>query len=453
MSPSVIAFLILVAAFLLGSVTPINAGLLALVAAFGVGFLLAGLEVDQVVGLFPADLFFILVGATLLFSIVRVTGTIDLLAAWAERLSGGRRILVPILMFVLTAGLATAGAFTPAAVAIVAPVALALGKRFGISTLAMGLVIVQGANAGAFSPVNPFGVVASKMLDAAGASDDTLKLYVYCFAFNAVLATVAHTLVQWWVTRHRRRGRFIPIATGGHTATGDRPADIAARPAGGSGVATMTTAQSVTTAEPLTEVEITPMRLLTLGGVASLLVLTLGFNMDVGVAALTISLVLIAVRPGIQKPALDGLPWTAVLLVTGIVTYVGLLEKMGAIADLKASIAEVGNGSVAALVTSYVVGLVSAFASTTGTLGAIIPVVTPLAVDPMLTPIGVITAIAIASSVVDVSPMSTSGALLMTSAPPGEEKPFFRMLLLWAIAMIVVVPLIAWFVFVQLGIG
>jgi Na+/H+ antiporter NhaD/arsenite permease-like protein len=184
-----------------------------------------------------------------------------------------------------------------------------------------------------------------------------------------------------------------------------------------------------------------------------LLVLTLGFNMDVGVAALTISLVLIAVRPGIQKPALDGLPWTAVLLVTGIVTYVGLLEKMGAIADLKASIAEVGNGSVAALVTSYVVGLVSAFASTTGTLGAIIPVVTPLAVDPMLTPIGVITAIAIASSVVDVSPMSTSGALLMTSAPPGEEKPFFRMLLLWAIAMIVVVPLIAWFVFVQLGIG
>jgi Na+/H+ antiporter NhaD/arsenite permease-like protein len=454
MSPSVIAFLILVAVFLLGSVTPINAGLLALVAAFGVGFFLADLEVDQVAGLFPADLFFVLVGATLLFSTVRVTGTIDLLAAWAERLSGGRRILVPILMFVLTAGLATAGAFTPAAVAIVAPVALALGQRFGISTLAMGLVIVQGANAGAFSPVNPFGVVTNKMLDAARASDDTLKLYVYCFAFNAVLATVAYALVQWWATRHRRRGSSIPVATGESTAIGDRPADIAGTSAGGgSAVATMTTAQSVTTAEPLTEVEITPMRLLTLGGVASLLVLTLGFNMDVGVAALTISLVLIAVRPGIQKPALEGLPWTAVLLVTGIVTYVGLLEKMGAIADLKATIAEVGNGSVAALVTSYVVGLVSAFASTTGTLGAITPVVTPLAVDPMLTPIGVITAIAIASSVVDVSPMSTSGALLMASARPGEEKPFFRMLLLWAIAMIVVVPLIAWFVFVQLGIG
>ena len=30
---------------------------------------------------------------------------------------------------------------------------------------------------------------------------------------------------------------------------------------------------------------------------------------------------------------------------------------------------------------------------------------------------------------------------------------FFRALLLWAIAMIVVVPLLVWFIFVQLGIG
>jgi Dicarboxylate carrier protein MatC N-terminus len=78
-------------------------------------------------------------------------------------------------MFLLTAALASAGAFTPAAIAIVAPVALALGLRFGISTLAMGLVIVQGANAGAFSSVNPFGVLANVMLDDAGASADSIR--------------------------------------------------------------------------------------------------------------------------------------------------------------------------------------------------------------------------------------------------------------------------------------
>lgn len=458
MSLSVVAFLILVAAFLLGSVTSINAGLIAIVAAFGVGMFLTDLDTDAVVGLFPADLFFILVGATLLFSIVRVTGTIDLLAAWAERLAGGRRFLVPILMFLLTAGLATAGAFTPAAVAIVAPVALALGQRFGISTLAMGLVIVQGANAGAFSPVNPFGVVANTMLDSAGSSGDSLKLYLYCFLFNTVLAAAAYALVQGWINR-RRHGEAARESAGpessaeGAVGGFDAPNGGTAGGSGGGAATAVATAKPVTATEPLTRVEVTPMRLLTLAGVASLLVLTLGFDLDVGVAALAISLVLIAVRPGIQKPALEGLPWSAVVLVTGIVMYVGLLQEMGAIDDLEASISELGNGSVAVLVTTYVVGLVSAFASTTGTLGAITPVVIPLAMDPLLAPLGVITAIAISSSVVDVSPMSTSGALLMASAQPKDERMFFRMLLLWAIAMIIVVPAVVWFVFVQLGIG
>lgn len=99
MSLSITAFLVLIAAFAIGSITSISAGLLALVAAFGVGTLLAGLPLADVIAEFPSGLFFILVGATLLFGIVRITGTIDLLAYWAERLAGGRRLLVPTLMF------------------------------------------------------------------------------------------------------------------------------------------------------------------------------------------------------------------------------------------------------------------------------------------------------------------------------------------------------------------
>lgn len=438
MSLVAVSFLILVAAFLVGAVTSINAGLIAIVATFGVGLLLTDLDTDTIMGFFPADLFFILVGATLLFSIVRVTGTIDMLAAWAERLTAGRRSLVPVIMFALTALLATAGAFTPAAVAIVAPVALALGRRFGISTLAMGLVIVQGANAGAFSPVNPFGVVANEMLDAAGAADGSLRLYLYCFVFNAFLAVGGYAAVQAWTVRRRAKH-------GGPDADADPVDDPELAGGGGTAVATR--------ADPVTAAEVTPMRLTVLGGVAALLLLTLVFNLDVGVSALVISLALIALRPSIQKPAIEGLPWSAVLLVTGIVMYVGLLKEIGAIDALGNAIEGAGASSTATLATSYVVGVLSAFASTTGTLGAISPVVAPLAADPVLGPISVITTIAIASSVVDVSPMSTSGALLLASAEPKNEKPFFRMLLIWAIAMIAIVPGLAWLVFVQLGIG
>lgn len=460
MSLSLIAFLVLVAAFAVGSFTKINAGLLATVAAFGVGTLLAGMSIKDVIGQFPAGLFFILVGATLLFAIVRINGTIDLLAYWAERLAGDRKILVPILMFLLTAALASAGAFTPAAIAIVAPVGLALGARFGISTLAMGLVIVQGANAGAFSPVNPFGVLGNKMLDGAGASGDSFKLYAYCFIFNAILAVIAYALVQAIMKRRAAKAEARQ-ADGGNALKNDGGADAPSGGSvsgpGGAGTAVLTApAQTIVATGTKTgpvKVAATPMRILTLVGIASLLVLTTVLGLDVGVASLVIAAVLIVLDSNVQKPAVESMPWSAIILVTGIVTYVGMLEKMGALKELEEGIAGLGNSSLAALIASYVVAIVSAFASTTGTLGVISPVVVPIAMDPLLTPVGVVTAIAISSSVVDVSPMSTSGALLMASAQPKDERMFFRALLLWAIAMIGVVPLLVWFVFVQLGLG
>ncbi|MGY0386214.1 SLC13 family permease [Nocardioides sp. WG-D5] len=449
MTLSLVAFLVLIAAFAVGCFTRINAGLLALVAAFGVGSLIGGLSLDDVMAGFPTELLLILVGATLLFGIVRHTGTIDLLAYWAERLANGHRLLVAVLMFLLTALLASAGAFTPAAIAIVAPVALALGSRFGISTLAMGLVVIQGANAGAFSPVNPFGALANVMLDKAGSPDGTLKLYVYCFLFNAVLAVIAYACVQTLVRRRtaaRADGR--PAEVGGDLQTSEASrGDVG----GGTGSAVLT-GPAKTEVSPQ-KVEVTPMRVLSLVSVGALLVLTTVFGLDVGLASIGLAVLLIVVNPDVQKPTIDTMPWSAILLVTGIVTYVGMLESVGALEDLQAGIESLGSGSIAALITSYVVGLVSAFASTTGTLGVISPVVVPIAADPTLTAIGVVTAISISSSVVDTSPMSTSGALLMASAKPDEERLFFRSLLLWAVVMIAVVPLVAWLAFVKLGIA
>ncbi|WP_210249650.1 SLC13 family permease [Neomesorhizobium albiziae] len=417
---SFLAFLILVAAFTWGSATAVNAGLIAIVASYAVGSQLAGLSVSSVAAQFPAGLFFVLFGATLLFAIVRATGTIDLLAYWAERLAQGKRLRIPVIMFLLTATLSTMGAFTPAAIAIVAPIAISLGLRFGISALAMGLVVVQGANAGAFSPVNPFGVVSNAMLERAGAGDQGSLLFVYCFVFNAVVGLVAFAITQWMVSRSAS------LVTG--------PVQ----------------AETPTGSNLNTPVPFDALKALSLLAIASLLIMNLGFGIDVGVAALSASLALVAVRPSLQKVALQNVPWSAIVLVTGIVMYVGVLEEMGLIKELEAMLSQLGDNSIAVLVTAYIVGFVSAFASTTGTLGAITPVVIPLATDPMTTAIGVVTVISIASSVVDVSPMSTSGALLMASAQAKEETTFFRALLIFAACMIVVVLAIAWAVFVWL---
>jgi di/tricarboxylate transporter len=264
-----------------------------------------------------------------------------------------------------------------------------------------------------------------------------------------VLAVIAYAGVQAAMNRrkHDDAADTETDATGGTAAS-----RATAGPTSG-GVATAVLTETATETATPTKVEVTPMRALTLIGLVALLVLTTVLGIDVGVASLVIALALIIVKPSVQKPAVETMPWSAILLVTGIVTYVGVLEAMGALADLQNGIEGLGNSSVAALVTSYVVGIVSAFASTTGTLGVISPIVVPIAGDPMLTAIGVVTAVSISSSVVDTSPMSTSGALLMASAQPKDERLFFRALLLWAIGMIAIVPVGVWFLFVYLGIG
>lgn len=79
----------LIALFAIGTMTPINMGVLAFAAAFVIGGWLSGLSMDDIFGFFPGSIFTIIVGITLLFGIARVNGTVDLIVAGALKLVRG----------------------------------------------------------------------------------------------------------------------------------------------------------------------------------------------------------------------------------------------------------------------------------------------------------------------------------------------------------------------------
>jgi di/tricarboxylate transporter len=141
-------------------------------------------------------------------------------------------------------------------------------------------------------------------------------------------------------------------------------------------------------------------------------------------------------------------PWSAVLLVCGVITYVGVLDQIGTIDYLSELLTSGGNPLLTALAACYVGAIISAFASTAGVLGAAIPLAVPVLESGMLPMLGTVSAIGIASSVVDVSPLSTNGALLVANQSGMEPKVFFRRLLLWSVFVIAFVPLLAWLAFV-----
>jgi len=346
MSLELFSILVLLAIFAVGTVKPINLGIMSFVAAFLIGQIGGGLTVDQIFAVYPGDLFILLVGVTFLFAIAQTNGTIDLLLNGGIRLVRGNVGLIPWIMFSLAALFTTLGALTPAAVAIIAPVALRFAGQYSISPLLIGVLVVQGSTAGAYSPINPFGVIVDGVLTSRDLASSPITLFISSLVFNTIVAAIA--FVAFGGLRLLRQS--IPVeamavgsavgsepSSGGGAADRDRTADDGhdeAAEANGSGLSLHQAA--------------------TLLGVAVLAVLTVGFGVDVGFGALVVALALVLIAPARQAEAFERVPWQVIVLITGIVTYVGVLEEIGTVEYVQGLIDAVGSPVAAALAASYV---------------------------------------------------------------------------------------------------
>src|SRR3954452_4529665 len=193
MNREVTSILVLAAIFAIGTLRPINMGLLGITAAFVVGSAVGVSEDDIFVG-FPGDLFIILVGVTYLFAIANNNGTVDWLVHGAVRMVGGRVALIPLVMFGITAVLTGVGSVVPAAVAIIAPIALGFAVRYKINPVLMGLFVVNGATAGGFSPISIFGSIVNGVVERNDLAENATLLFLSSFVFNTLLCLVAFML-------------------------------------------------------------------------------------------------------------------------------------------------------------------------------------------------------------------------------------------------------------------
>ena len=424
MSVELLSILVLCAIFLLATVYPIHMGALALAAAFAVGmWALPGdvdARVDQIAAGFPGDLFVVLTGVTYLFAIARNNGTIDWLVQTAMRSVRGRVAPIPWVMFFIAGGLSAVGAAGPASVAMVAPIGIGCALRYRISPVVVGLMIVNGAGAGSFSPIGIFGSITNNVVERNGLPTSPATLFVVCLLLNLLLGAVI-------VARVRRPG---PRCAGGcRNRRDDGRAD-------GSAPAVVSLDRN---------------RALTVAGLVVLAVGALFFDLDVGFSAFVLAVLLSAVDPVGAKGAVSQIAWSTVLLVCGIVTYVSLMQTLGTIDYLGESVAAIGFVLVGALAICYIGGIVSAFASTTGILGALIPLAVPFLERQDLSTIGLVTALAFSASAVDSSPFSTSGSLIVANAPEEIRELVYRRLLQWGFSMVALAPLAAWLILVVPG--
>jgi len=465
MSAPVLSIIILAVMFLLATVLPLNMGALAFVGAFLLGSVVLGMSTNDILANFPGGLFLTIVGVTYLFAIAQNNGTIDLLVRGAVRLVGSKVALIPWVMFAITAVITAVGALSPAAVAIIAPIALSFAAKHKINPLMMGMMVIHGAQAGGFSPIAVYGVTVNSIIARTELDANPMAIFLASFLFNLAIALVLFVVLGGGKLLSTPGGRLVEQAAEKRlsVSVGARAAGVTLQGSGSdisaAGVSAKGTSGTSSAAgpapagaPPASGARASMPQLITILGLIALAVISLGFKVDVGFVSITIAIVLALVSPAAQKGAVNKISWSTVLLICGMLTFVGVLEEAGTIAFVSGGVADLGMPLLAALLICYIGAIVSAFASSTAILAALIPLAVPFLATGEVGAVGVIAALAVASTIVDVSPFSTNGALVLANAPEDVDKDrFYKQILAYSGIVVAVGPAVAWLVMVVPG--
>jgi di/tricarboxylate transporter len=364
---------------------------------------------------FPTGLFLVLVAVMLLFAQAQVNGTLSKLAHRTVGLARGNVGMVPIVFFFLTMTVATLGGGNIAAAALIAPVAMAAASGLGISAFLMVIMVGNGANAGAYSPIAPTGIVANELMAQMGLVDVQWLTFWNTFMAQSFVAFAGYFLLGGLGLI--RSGRSVEEGAV-HVA----PEDL----------------------EPLTREQ-----WITVLVTGALLLSIIFFGVDLIVGAFAASAILLVARVSSEDRAIAAVSWGTILMICGVSTLISVLADTGGIDMIVDGLVAISTPTSVTGIIAFVAGIISAYASTVGVvLPMFLPTVPGLAERLGADALAIASSINVGGHLVDVSPLSTIGALCVAAAAPTENRRvLFNKVLAWGLSMSVVGAIVCWVFF------
>ena len=393
----------LVVAILVSCFTELNVGILALALAWVVGVYVGGMPLNDVISGFPVSLFLTLSGVTLLFTQAQLNRTLDRIAHRAVRVCRGNAGLIPIMFFVLGCALASLGPGNVSTAALLAPMAMAVAGRAAIPAFLMIIMVGNGAQAGSLSPFAPTGVIVNGLMDKIGLPGHEW--------FTYWTNLVAHAIV----------------AFGGYAAFG--------------GLKLFQSRPAIAIEETPEDIRFDASNFMTIGVIAALLTGVLFFGVNVGMGAFAGAVTLAIVGAADHKESVKRMPWSVIVMMSGVTVLIALMEKTGGLDLFTTALARLATPGTITGVIAFVTGLISVYSSTSGVvLPAFLPTV-PGLIERLGggDPLAVAASMNIGAHLVDLSPLSTTGALCIAAIASGENvRRVFNQLLAWGLSMTVV---------------
>ncbi|OPL09481.1 MAG: hypothetical protein AVO33_06715 [delta proteobacterium ML8_F1] len=404
-----LSLIFLVAAIAIGFFRKINTGLVAIGLSLILG-MIGDVGVKEITGGFPTSLFITLLGVMFLFSISQQNGTLELLAKKTVSLAGERTNLIPIIVFVFSTVLAAVGPGTIPVMSLMAPYTCALAASMGYSPLLLGATSVIGAAAGGISPIAPTGILGISLAENIGVTGIGTAYFI-----NSLIAQTVYFIVLYIVLKGYKMKSNVVLNW-----------------------------RELPKFEKNQQV--------TLLGMAALVIGVIGFKLNVGLLAFTIGVILLILKVSSEKKAIAGIPWSTLILVTGVNVLMSIVIKLGGIELMANGLASIMTPFTAPSLMGLTAGIMSWFSSTSGVvMPTLIPTVNTVieAVGGGIAPVVLISAITNTAHVAGTSPISTGGSLGLASyvqtaeASEAEERKLFVEMFLVAIGGVFVVALVA----------
>lgn len=380
MNVALVSIFAIIAAILIGNMRRVNIGLVSIAFAFLIGYFMIDLAPAMIVEGWPLNLFFMLIGMTLLFGITRVNGTLGLIARKSMGATLGRTKLIPPVFFLISGILAALGAGNIAVCALVLPIAMTIAIDYRIPPLLMATMVIAGSNAGGLSPIAPTGLIAHSLSMEQGL-DISMSVFYKQIIGQSVLAFLLYFILKG----HRLENN--PTMTVEISESFNRD-------------------QKMTLA------------------VVFLVVFVIVFRgWDIGLTAFTGSVVLLFLRVAEEKAAIASIPWSTIILVCGVTMLVKVSEHTGGIDLMSQYFTRLMDEQTSAPMMALIGGTLSLVSSASGVvLPTLIPTVPGLVAETGGDPSQIISAIVMGAHMVTNSPISTLGALAVASASGAIDR-------------------------------
>ena len=372
-----ISLIVLVAVIALAFIFKVNSGLFAIAACLILARV-AGISDSALMKMYDSKMFLMLLGVMYIFSIAQTNGTLELLAKKVLAMCKGKVKLFPLILFVLGALLSGVGPGLISVSGLMAALGVALAKEANVPALKLMTFSTLGAVAAGLSSLAPSGIVAIETAANNGITGVATPLMIHTLLSNFFYAVILYFFVF--------RCHKLPDAK---TDSG----------------------------EPIPA--FTWKQWATLGGIVGTAALTAipGLEVNVGLAAICMAVILTAIGAADETKAIKSVPWGTLIMIGGMGILISLVFDLGGIELLSGLLQKMMNSVTATPIYTVLSGVMSWFSSASGVvMPTLIPTVPDIVTNiPGADAVALVIAIAIGSNLAVYSPLSSCGGLMLAA--------------------------------------